>query len=95
LRRTIGFLLLVVLSLAVLSASAEATPENADRTARSCDFCHPTGPPELGEAGLYYQEHGTLEGYGTIGVHLPQWDVSFIVFGTLISILIITYLIKL
>jgi len=94
-RRTICFLFLVVLPLLTLLASVGATPTNADKTGRSCGFCHPTEPPELGEAGLYYQEHGTLEGFGVIGVHLPQWDVSFIVFGTLLSILIITYLVKL
>jgi len=41
-----------------------ATPEIAQKTGEDCNICHPTKPSELGPVGEYYEEHGTLEGYG-------------------------------
>lgn len=43
---------------------ALATPEYAKKENKACTFCHPAvGKPDLNEAGKYYKEHHTLEGY--------------------------------
>ena len=42
----------------------DGTPEIADLEDRSCVTCHTAlGRAELNDAGKYYQEHRTLEGY--------------------------------
>lgn len=43
---------------------AFATPEYTKKENKPCMFCHPAvGKPDLNEAGKYYKEHHTLEGY--------------------------------
>ena len=43
---------------------AFATPEYTKKENKACTFCHPAvGKPDLNEAGKYYKEHHTLEGY--------------------------------
>ncbi len=59
-----GLVILVIL-LSMFSI-AHAKPEFAEKTGESCTVCHPNGPPELGPAGEYFKEHGTLEGYGEL-----------------------------
>ncbi|MEW5976862.1 MAG: hypothetical protein AB1898_13745 [Acidobacteriota bacterium] len=39
-------------------------PVDAKKTGKSCVYCHTKyGSKELTEAGKYYKENGTLEGY--------------------------------
>lgn len=43
---------------------ALATPEYSKKENKPCAFCHPAvGKPDLNDAGKYYKEHHTLEGY--------------------------------
>ena len=43
---------------------AFATPEYTKKENKPCTFCHPAvGKPDLNDAGKYYKEHHTLEGY--------------------------------
>ena len=43
---------------------ALATPEYTKKENKPCTFCHPAvGKPDLNEAGKYYKEHHTLDGY--------------------------------
>lgn len=58
------FILVLFLSSIMATARVEAKPDFAAQTKKDCTFCHPKGPPELGPAGLYFKEKGTLEGYG-------------------------------
>jgi hypothetical protein len=58
--------LLSVLYLVVLllpPAQALATVAMAEKTGQGCVVCHPDDIRVAGPAGLYYKEHGTLEGY--------------------------------
>lgn len=84
----------LILTFLFLTVSVNATPKNAEKTGKQCDYCHPEGPPNLGPAGLYFKEHNTLEGYGVIGVHMPQWDVALVCFGTILSIGAIAYIFR-
>lgn len=46
----------------------------ARETGKKCSFCHGTRRPDVSDlrwAGLYYLEHGTLEGYTTLGADYP------------------------
>ena len=104
------FILVLFLSSIMAAARVEAKPDFAAQTKKDCTFCHPQGPPELGPAGLYFKEKGTLAGYGEvsvaetptpapsepeeIGVHLPQWDVALIAFGLLSLVMLVTYLFR-
>jgi len=58
-----GFVVMVLVAGVALSY---ATPQYAQETGQSCVVCHPNGPPELGPAGEYFKEKGTLEGYGEL-----------------------------
>jgi hypothetical protein len=43
---------------------ALATPEYTKKENKPCTFCHPAvGKPDLTDAGKYYKDHHTLEGY--------------------------------
>jgi len=43
---------------------AFSTPEYTKKENKPCAFCHPAvGKPDLNDAGKYYKEHHTLEGY--------------------------------
>ena len=43
---------------------AVGTPEYTKKENKACAFCHPSvGKPDLNDAGKYYKEHHTLEGY--------------------------------
>lgn len=90
----------------LLISLVNATPENAEKTGKDCSYCHPDGPPALGEAGLYFQEHRTLEGFvetdvqspqddveiREIGVHLDQWDVAIICFLSVLLVIAVVYI---
>ncbi len=58
----------VVLIFALLTGIAYAKPEFAQETGQPCNVCHPDSPPQLGPAGEYFKEKGTLEGYGELPV---------------------------
>ncbi|MEE8403327.1 MAG: hypothetical protein V3R93_06205 [Candidatus Hydrothermarchaeaceae archaeon] len=72
--------------------TVDATPENAEKAGKDCNYCHPDGPPVLGGAGLYFQEHHTLEGFGEIGVHLNPWDIAIICFSVILLVVVIVHL---
>ena len=43
---------------------AVGTPEYSKKENKQCVYCHTAlGRPELNDAGKYYKEHHTLEGY--------------------------------
>ncbi|NOZ82876.1 MAG: hypothetical protein GXN98_03550 [Euryarchaeota archaeon] len=63
LRGVFGFVAMVLVAGVALGY---ATPQYAQETGENCVVCHPNGPPELGPAGEYFKEKGTLEGYGEI-----------------------------
>ena len=55
------FLTVAILSLRSFQLSK---PIDAKKTGKSCIFCHTkVGSKELTEAGKYYKENGTLDGY--------------------------------
>jgi hypothetical protein len=43
--------------------AGEARPEYTRRTKKECLFCHPADSFRLTEAGEYYRDHRTLDGY--------------------------------
>lgn len=48
----------------LVSPLAIATPEYAKKEEKQCVYCHTAvGKPDLNEAGKYYRERKTLEGY--------------------------------
>jgi hypothetical protein len=48
----------------LLSPFAIGTPEMAKKESKQCVYCHTAiGKPDLNDAGKYYKERGTLEGY--------------------------------
>ena len=52
-------------AVAVLFAPfAVGTPEYAKKENRQCIYCHTAiGKPDLNDAGRYYKDHKTLQGY--------------------------------
>ncbi len=64
-----GILHLVILS--ALSGSGNANPEFAAKTDKGCTFCHGDNLSKLNDAGAYYKQHNSLEGY-TPGVVTVQ-----------------------
>jgi hypothetical protein len=55
----------------VCTTASYGTPEMAKQTKKACNYCHVQTPPkkgdpkakELKDAGKYFQEHKTLDGY--------------------------------
>ncbi|MFN7992908.1 MAG: hypothetical protein U0Q18_04880 [Bryobacteraceae bacterium] len=50
----------------VVSSLSYAKPEYTKATKKACAFCHVDSkakPKELNDAGKYYKEHKSLEGY--------------------------------
>jgi hypothetical protein len=48
----------------LFSPFATATPEFAKKEEKQCVYCHTAvGKPDLNEAGKYYKERKTLEGF--------------------------------
>lgn len=48
----------------LFSPFAIGTPEMAKKEDKQCVYCHTAvGKPDLNEAGKYYKEHKTLQGY--------------------------------
>ena len=57
------FLFLIVALVSVKSLQF-SKPIDAKKTGKSCVFCHTkVGSKELTEAGKYYKENGSLDGY--------------------------------
>lgn len=51
-------------SVASFSTMNFSKPIDAKKTGKSCTYCHTKyGSKELTEAGKYYKEKGTLDGY--------------------------------
>jgi hypothetical protein len=65
LRRSIAVLVGIAgASMVLLNAMAgEARPDYTRRTKKECLYCHPSDSFRLTDAGEYYREHRTLEGY--------------------------------
>lgn len=63
--RYVRLLVLVLFTMAVLMTfTASATKEDAKKTGKACTYCHEKGNPKvLNDAGKYYKEKKTLEGY--------------------------------
>ena len=55
--------LMAVGTLLAAASPGSAKPEYTRRTQKECAFCHPPGGYTLNEAGKYYREHRTLDGY--------------------------------
>jgi hypothetical protein len=53
----------VVAAELVAARPSAAKPEYTRRTKKECSFCHPPGGYTLNEAGKYYRDHRTLDGY--------------------------------
>ncbi|MBZ5582213.1 MAG: hypothetical protein LAQ30_08425 [Acidobacteriia bacterium] len=55
----------------VCTTASFGTPEMAKQTKKACGYCHVQNPPkkgdpkakELKDAGKYFQEHKSLDGY--------------------------------
>ena len=58
--------LVMLITVALLLGLVYATPQYSQDTAQPCIICHPQSLEELGPAGKYYKEKGTLEGYGEL-----------------------------
>lgn len=54
-----------VLAVAVLwnASVVSAKPEYTRRTKQGCEVCHPPDSRTLNEAGVYYRDHRSLDGY--------------------------------
>lgn len=46
-----------------LPMGSTASPVYSRRTQKDCTYCHPPTNYNLTEAGKYYQQHKTLQGY--------------------------------
>ena len=55
---------MVGLMLLLDARVSTAKPEYTRRTKKDCQYCHPPNSFQLNDAGKYYQEHRTLDGYG-------------------------------
>ncbi len=71
-RASIIFIMIVIAIL--LIPSVQAMEEYSKLTGADCTTCHPGYPDnyELGPAGEYFREHGTLEGYGVPPQETPE-----------------------
>jgi len=48
----------------LLSPLAKGTPEMAKKESKQCAYCHTAiGKPDLNDAGKYYKDHGSFDGY--------------------------------
>jgi hypothetical protein len=48
----------------LLTPFSAATPEYSKKENKQCVYCHTAvGKPDLNDAGRYYKDHGTLQGY--------------------------------
>jgi hypothetical protein len=57
---------LVLSGLLVCATSSYAKPEDTKKTKKACTFCHvdaQKAPKNLKDAGKYYHEHKSLDGY--------------------------------
>lgn len=58
--------LIAAAGILVSTTATSAKPADVAKTKKSCNFCHVDSkakPKELTEAGKYYKEKKTLEGY--------------------------------
>ncbi len=62
-----GTVLVLILIFVLLLGTVYATPEYAKKTGQPCIVCHPNNiTSQLGPAGQYFKENGTLAGYGEV-----------------------------
>ena len=51
-------------AILAMTALLQGTPEYAKTEAKACEFCHTAvGKADLNDAGKYYKDHRTLQGY--------------------------------
>lgn len=58
--------LIAAAGILISTTAISAKPADVTKTKKACNFCHVDSkakPKELTEAGKYYQEKKTLEGY--------------------------------
>ncbi len=53
----------IVVAALVNPRTSTARPEYTRRTKKECGFCHPPGGYTLNDAGKYYRDHRTLDGF--------------------------------
>jgi hypothetical protein len=62
--RFVRVMILSVLAFLVAVSFGLSKQEFTKKEGKACTFCHPAGKfKELTEAGKYYKEHKSLEGY--------------------------------
>ncbi len=64
--KTVRLLVLAAFVAATFTAfNASANKDDAKKTGKACNFCHTDikKPKELNDAGKYYKEKKTLDGY--------------------------------
>jgi hypothetical protein len=57
------FMVTLLAAMVAAARPGAAKPEYTRRTQKECAFCHPPGGYTLNDAGKYYRDHRTLEGY--------------------------------
>jgi len=58
----------------LLAPFTAATPEYSKKETKQCVYCHTgVGKPDLNDAGRYYKEHHTLEGYREKSHNTPRF----------------------
>ena len=58
-----GLVAMVAGIVLATARSGTARPEYTRRTRKDCVFCHPPGGYTLNDAGRYYRDHRTLDGF--------------------------------
>lgn len=53
----------LVATLCLVPREASTSPVYSRRTNKDCNYCHPPNSYNLNDAGKYYQEHKSLNGY--------------------------------
>ena len=53
----------LVAILCLMPREGVTSPVYSRRTNKECGYCHPAGTYNLNNAGKYYQEHKSLNGY--------------------------------
>jgi len=63
-KNILGTLAITAVVALLLAPFTAATPEYSKKENRQCVYCHTgVGKPDLNDAGRYYKEHHSLEGY--------------------------------
>jgi hypothetical protein len=55
--------LVLASGLVFLTPTSSAKPEYTRRLKQGCEVCHPPDSRDLNEAGVYYRDHRSLDGF--------------------------------